>query len=170
MNRRLGLALIAAALSLGLLAPAATAEVTILDNDGNQVDTIEKAKCRVSGKKGSGDFLAAAKSKAGMFSLTVFIDAPVFGGFDDDYTIFYGGGDPQVFLNRRSDEEVFSNFKIPGTPAGTVAGGGIEFGRGERTMGVGLAPASNKSFTEGYSFAGVIPCKYPKGKGKGKRT
>lgn len=167
MLRRFCLLILPLGLALGLLAPAASAKVTILDSDGNQVDTIAKAKCLVTGSKGSQDFFAAAKSQTGMFLLTVFIDAPVFQGFDDDYTIFYGGGGPQVFLNRRSDDEVFSNFKIPGTPAGTVAGGGIKFGRGGRTMGVGLAPASNKSFTEGYSFAGVLPCKYRKGK---KRT
>ncbi len=154
-------AAIAVLLSL-VVAPSATAKVSILAEGGQKVDTISKGKCRVSGKRGSKDFFATAKSDGGRFVLTAFIDAPVFRGFRHDYTIFYGGEDPQVFLHRRSDDEVFSNFKIPGTPAGVVGGGAIDFGKGGRRMGIGLAPAPNKSFTEGYTFAGVIPCKYPK--------
>lgn len=164
MIRRLGLSFIAFGLALALLAPVASAKVTILDGDSMTVDTISKGKCRVSGKKGKQDFFVTAKSDAGKFSLTGFIDAPVFTGFHDDYTIFYGGTDPQVFLRRNSDDELFSNFKIPGTPAGTVGGGGISFGNGGRRVGIGLAPAANESFTEGYTFAGVISCKYPKRK------
>lgn len=165
MNRWLALLCVAA--SLVVFVPAASAKITVLDNDGNKVDTFKKSKCRVSGKKGKQDFFAAAKSDDGKFLLSIFLDAPVFSGFDEDYTIFYGGEDPQVFLHRRSDDEVFSNFKIPGTPAGTVGGGGIKFAHGGRKLGVGLAPASNKSFTEGYSFAGVVPCKYPKPRKRG---
>ncbi len=164
MIRRLVLIVIAIGIGLALLAPTANARVTILGDNGQKVDTIAKGKCRVSGKKGSKDFFLTAKSKAGKFALTVFIDSPVFTGFHDDYTIFYGGSDPQVFLHRNSDDEVFSNFKIPGTPAGAVGGGAIKFGKGGRKVGIGLSPASSKSFTEGYSFAGVIRCKYRKRK------
>lgn len=160
---RLGVALIAVALALALFAPAADAKVTILNGDGSrQVDTITKGKCRVSGKKGSRDFFLTAKSEAGKFSLTAFLDSPTFQGFGETYTAYYGGEDPQIFLRRRSDDEVFSNFKLPGTPAGTVGAGGISFRRDGRRVGVGLYAASNKTFTEGYSFAGVISCKYSK--------
>ena len=163
--KRLNTALIALGLGLALLAPVASAKVTILNSDsGRRVDTISKSRCRVDGKKGNQDFFAAAKSDSGKFTLTAFIDAPVFQGFRRDYTIYYGGKDPEVFLRRRSDNELFSNFKIPGTPAGAVGGGAIDFGEGGRKMGVGLSPASNKSFTEGYVFAGVMRCKYPKRK------
>ena len=153
-----GLVILAVALS----ATPAPAKVTILDNDGKPVDTIKSGKCIVSGKKGAKDFFMAAKSESRAFSLTAFIDAPVFSGFRQDYTIYYGGEDPQVFLHRRADDAVFSNFKIPGTPPGTVGGGAIHFARHGRKVGIGLAPASNKSFTEGYVFAGGLNCKYPK--------
>ena len=136
--------------------------MTILSESGKTVDTITKGKCRVSGKKGSKDFFLTAKSEDGKFSLTAFIDSPVFTGFDETYIAYYGGDDPQIFLRRNSDDEVFSNFKIPGTPAGVVGGGAVDFRRDGRRVGIGLDPASNKSFTEGYSFAGVIGCKYSK--------
>ncbi len=161
---RMRRSLLIAALVALVLPAAAPGKVTILDQDSNVVDTISKGGCRVSGKKGSQDFFGSAKSDGGRFLLSIFIDAPVFTGFDEDYVIYYGGEDPQVFLRRRADEEVFGNFKIPGTPAGTVGGGGIKFSKDGRRVGVGLAPASNKSFTEGYTFAGVFKCKYRKRK------
>ena len=65
-----------------MLTSVAGAKVQILNSDsGNKVDTISKGKCRVSGKKGSKDFFLAAKSDDGKFSLTAFIDSPVFKGF-----------------------------------------------------------------------------------------
>lgn len=135
--------------------------MSILDSDsGRAVDTISKGHCRVSGKKGSRDFFLTAKSEAGKFLLTAFIDAPVFKGFGEDYIAYYGGKDPQIFLHRRSDDEVFSNFKLPGTPPDTVGAGAIAFRRHGRRVGIGLYAAANRSATEGYSFAGPISCRY----------
>lgn len=163
MNRRMVLALLVLALAFTLPASAASAKVTILTSDtSQQVDVITKGKCRVSGKKGSRDFLLYAKSKAGKFLLSIFIDHPTFTGFKDTYSVYYGGTDPQVFLHRNSDDEVFSNFKLPGTPAGTVGAGAVAFRKHGRRVGVGLYGASNKSATEGYSFAGPINCRYRK--------
>ena len=146
-----------------MLTSVAGAKVQILNSDsGKKVDTISKGKCRVSGKKGSKDFFLAAKSDDGKFSLTAFIDSPAFKGFGEDYIAYYGGSDPQIFLRRRSDDELFSNFKIPGTPPDTVGAGAVSFRRDGRRVGIGLYAASNRSFTEGYSFAGPISCKYSK--------
>jgi hypothetical protein len=163
MNHRLAAALVALVLGFALFASVANAKVTILDSDsGKEVDTITKGKCGVPGKKGSKDFVLFAKSENGRFLLNTFIDYPTFVGFNESYTAYYGGTDPQIFLRRNSDDEVFSNFKIPGTPAGTVGAGAIAFRKDGRRVGIGLYAASNKSFTEGYSFAGSISCKYPK--------
>ncbi len=160
--KRMGLALIASGLVLALLAPTSGAKVTILTDQGREVDTISKGRCRVSGKKGNRDFFLTAKSRSGKFSLTAFLDAPVFKGFGDIYIAYYGGGDPQIFLHRNSDDEVFSNFKLPGTPPGTLGAGAIAFRKHGRRVGIGLYAASNRSATEGYSFAGAIRCRYPK--------
>lgn len=144
-----------------LTAPIADAKVTILDSDGGKVvDTVTKGHCRVDGKKGSKDFFLTAMSEGRKFHLTAFIDAPVFQGFGEDYTAYYGGKDPQIFLHRRSDDEEFSNFKLPGTPPDTVGAGAIAFRKDGRRVGIGLYAASNRSATEGYSFAGTISCKY----------
>jgi hypothetical protein len=160
--KRLGLALIAFSLVLALFVPSAFAEVTILNDNGRQVDTITKGGCRVSGKKGNRDFFLTAKSKARKFSLTAFLDAPVFEGFHQTYIAYYGGKDPQIFLHRNSDDEVFSNFKLPGTPPDTLGAGAIAFRKHGRRVGIGLYAASNRSATEGYSFAGAIRCRYSK--------
>jgi hypothetical protein len=163
VNRRLGAALIALVLGFALFAPIANAKLTITNSDsGREVDTITKGKCNLSGGKGSKDFYLHAKSENGKFLLTAEIDYPTFVGFDEYYIAYYGGMDTQIFLERRSDHEVFSNWKIPGTPAGAVGAGGVAFRRDGRRVGIGLYAASNRSFTEGYSFAGPISCKYPK--------
>lgn len=156
MRRLLAITLVA------LLVPAASsqAKVSIIDKDSNVVDTISKLGCRASGKKGKQDFFATGKSDEGKFRLGVFIDEPVFTGFGEEYTIYFGGTDPQYFLTRRSDEEEFSNFKLPGTPAGTLAAGEIKFNGKGTKMGIGTYAANNKSMTEGYAFAGVVKCKY----------
>lgn len=149
---------------LALFAPVASAEVTILDSDAKEVDVVERGKCKIKGKKGDQYFFAHAKSKTGKFSLDVLIEEPTFQGFDDLYILYFGADDPGVSLTRNSDNEIFSNFKIPGTPAGTVGGGVVRFAKGGKKLGVGLSPASNRSFTESYSFAGYLNCKYPKKK------
>ncbi len=137
--------------------------MTILKGESSRVaDTISKGKCRVSGKKGNRDFFLTAKSDDGKFSLTAFIDAPVFQGFRETYTAYYGGKDPQIFLRRRADDELFSNFKLPGTPPDTVGAGAVAFRRDGRRVGIGLYAAPNRSATEGYSFAGPLSCKYSK--------
>ena len=142
-------------------APLASGQISIsASNSDRQVDTLTRGKCRVSGKKGHRDFFLTAKSDRGKFRLSVFIDSPVFTGFGEFYTAFYGGPDPQIFLRRLADDEVYSNFKLPGTPSGTVFAGGVAFRKQGRRVGVGLYGASNKNGTEGYSFAGPINCRY----------
>ncbi len=163
MNRRLTAALAALVLGFALFASHANAKVTILDSDsGQEVDTVTKGKCAVIGKKGSKDFRLFARSENGKFSLAAYIDHPKFVGFDDSYTAYYGASNPQIILARNSDDERFSNFDIPGTPPGTVGAGAIAFRKDGRRVGIGLYAASNETFTEGYSFAGSISCKYPK--------
>lgn len=163
MNRRLGLLIVFVGFALAVSAPMAEAKVTIMKSDGNrEVDTITRGKCRVSGKKNNRDFFLYAKSDDNKFFVTAFIDAPVFKGFGEFYTAYYGGEDPQIFIHRRSDDAVFSNFKLPGTPVDTVFAGGIAFRKQGRRVGIGLYGATNKAGTEGYSFAGPINCKYPR--------
>jgi hypothetical protein len=144
-------------------APPASAKVIILKGEqSREVDSITEGHCLVSGKKGHRDFFLTAKSKKGKFNLTAFIDDPVWKGFNQYYITYYGGKDPEVFLHRNSDDEVFSNFKLPGTPAGIVGAGAVAFRKHGRKVGIGLYAASNKSHTEGYAFAGAIRCKYRK--------
>lgn len=163
MVRRVVLASVLSTLAFAVAAPSASAQIQILDsNSSNKVDTITKGKCRVSGKKGNRDFFLAAKSDKGKFLLTVFIDAPVFTGFGDTYIVYYGSPDPQIFLHRNSDDEVFSNFKLPGTPAGVVGGGAVAFRKQGKRVGIGLSPAVSKGADEGYVFAGPINCSYRK--------
>ena len=153
--------LLIAILTALLLVPAqATAKIQVVGNEGGVLDTFESVGCRVSGSGNNRDFFATGKSEDRKFRLSVFIDAPVFKGFGREYEIFYGTPDPQVFLVRRADEATFSNYKVPGTPAGVLGAGAIKFnGRGTR-MGAGMYSANNKEATEGLAFAGAVKCKY----------
>ncbi len=164
MNRHLSLVLTALGMTLFASVPAASAKVTILKGEQDrEVDSITKGKCLVSGKKGQRDFFLTARSNEGKFILTAFIDHPVWKGFNEFYIPYYGGKNPEIFLHRNSDDEVFSNFKLPGTPAGVVGAGAVAFRKHGRRVGIGLYAASNKSHTEGYSFAGALNCRYRKG-------
>lgn len=161
MNRLQGLVLVAMCFAFALSATPASAEIKILNGDsGAEVDSISKGECRVDGKKGNRHFFLYAKSVRKKFRLTAFISAPVFDGLGKRYDVYYGDEDPQIFLTRLSDDEVFSNFKLPGTPAGELYAGGIAFRNKGTRVGIGIYGASNKSATEGYSFAGPINCKY----------
>ena len=151
------------AILAGLLAAPAQsgATVRIVGNEG-VLDTFKSVTCRVNGSGSNRDFFASGRSEDNRFRLSVFIDSPVFKGFGREYEIFYGTPDPQVFLTRRSDGETFSNYKLPGTPAGVLGAGEIKFnGRGTR-MGAGMYSANNRDATEGLAFAGVVKCKPPR--------
>lgn len=161
MKSRPGVAIVILALALALPLPLASGQISIRKSDSNQqVDTVTRGKCRVSGKKGNRDFFLTAKSDHRKFRLSVFLDSPVFTGFGKFYTAFYGGTDPQIFLRRLADDKTYSNFKLPGTPAGTVFAGGVAFQNKGRRVGVGLYGATDKGGTEGYTFAGPINCRY----------
>jgi len=161
MNRLQGHVLVLVCFAFALSASTASAEIKILDGDsGREVDSITKGRCNVGGEKGNRQFFLYAKSTQNKFRLTAFISSPVFDGFGERYDVFYGGEDPQIFLTRLADDEAFSNFKLPGTPSGEVWAGGIAFRNKGTRVGIGLYGASNKSATEGYSFAGPINCKY----------
>lgn len=164
MLRKAALLLLTIVASAALVAPAG-AEVQILDQDSAKVDAFKTGQCRLFGKGSGQRFFAVLKSEQKKFSMTVFIDEGTWKGFHTDYTLLYGVDDPAFFLRRRADDELFSNvFPIPGTPPGAVGGGGIDFSGTGKRMGIGFAPASNKSYTEGYVFAGTVKCKYPKKK------
>ena len=161
MNKRVGLVLVFVGFALGVSAPMAGAKVAIMKSDGNrQVDTFTRGKCWVRGKKDNRSFVLQARSDQNKFSLSAYIDAPVFKGFGEYYIAYYGGEDPQIFLRRRSDDALFGNLKLPGTPPNTVGAGAIAFRKQGLRVGIGLYGATNRAGTEGYSFAGPINCKY----------
>jgi hypothetical protein len=164
MIRRVTLLLVVAA---AVLAAPAGAEVRVLDADSNTVDSFKTGDCRTFGKGADQRFFASLKSEGKLFSMTVFIDEGTWKGFGEDYALSYGSEDPAYFLRRRADDELFSNvFPVPGTPPGVLGAGAIKFNGSGKRMGIGAYAASNKSFTDGYSFAGVVKCKYKKKKGK----
>jgi hypothetical protein len=165
MKRRIALLPLTILAFLALTA-SASATVKVLDQDGGTVDTFTKGECRVFGKGNGQRFFAVLKSEQKLFSMTVFIDEGTWKGFGRDYALSYGVDDPAYFLRRRTDDELFSNvYPIPGTPPGAVGAGGIHFNGSGKRMGIGAYAASNKAFTDGYSFAGGVRCRYKK-KGK----
>jgi hypothetical protein len=163
MGRRVsGVALGACLAALALAAPA-QAEISIVDDAGNVVSEIKKGKCKVTGKKGKKEFVGFGESPEG-WELNVYILNESWGGVKDDYTLFYGVRDVGFDLYG-PDSELYSNqFPIPGTPPGLVGGGAIKFGKHGRKLAIGFAPAPNRDFTRGVSFAGAMKCKYKPGK------
>ena len=164
MNRLQGHVLGVLGVAFALALPgSAAAKFPITTSDGGKtVDTVTRGKCKVKGKKGNRAFFLYAKSDHGKFKIEALIDDPPFEGFGEVYTVYYGSDDPQITLTRLADRKQFSNFKLPGTPAGTVFAGGIAFRKQGKRVGVGLYGAVDRSGKEAYSFAGPINCRYPR--------
>jgi hypothetical protein len=150
-------AAIAGCAAAAVLASAATAKVTVLDEEGAPLSTIEKAKCAVKGKQGEKFFLAFAEGTNG-WELDVFIYEGFWGGVKDDYSLFFGTKEVGFDLYSPGGELFSNRFPFPGTPPG--AGGAIKFSNDGKRMGIGFYAAPNREYSNGVAFAGGLKCKY----------
>ena len=155
------LATIAAALAIAIAPSGASAAVDIYESSeaATHLGAIEKAKCAVKGKKGNKRFVAVGESPNG-WELDVYIYEGFWRGVKDDYTLFYGVSEVGFVLAAPGGTLFSNRFPIPGTPAGIVSAGAIDFGRQGKKLGIGFSAAPNPDFTQGVAFAGVLKCKY----------
>jgi hypothetical protein len=151
-------ALIAAA--VGAVPAAASAEVKIYDDAGHVLGKIEKAKCR---KHTNPTFFKATSPERAPYVLEVTIGRAAWQGFSQSYVLYYGDRTTSADLFGPGGA-LYSNFALPGTPPGTVAGGAINFDKGGKEIGVGLDPAVSADGSSGVIFGGTMKCKYPKRK------
>ena len=158
---RSGFALIAAAVAIAITPAGAGAAVDIYEASeaATHLGAIEKAKCAVKGKKPNKRFVAVGKSPNG-WELDVYIYEGFWRGVKADYTLFYGVSEVGFVLAAPAGTLFSNQFPIPGTPAGIVSAGAIDFARQGKKLGIGFSGAPTRDFSQGVAFAGGLKCRY----------
>jgi hypothetical protein len=162
-RHRLGpreIAIVAVALA-GLLAPPASATITIRDADTAAVlEEFQTAKCKLRSKPFG--FVAFSLPANDPYRASVFIYKDAWKGFGRTYNLLYG--DTLTSVDVYGPTELYGNeFGPPGTPPGTLAAGGLKFPQNGKRFSVGAYGLGNEAFTSGVSVTGSAKCKYKRG-------
>lgn len=164
-GRALGLAVLATFV-LAVVAVPARAEIQLIESSeaATELGKIRKGKCKVRRtSNGEKYFGAIAESTNGRWELTVLVDRGFWGGYREEYSLFYGVAEINVALLDLSTDTAYStSYSIPGTPPGVVGAGGLKFSGGGRKLGVGAYSVPSQDFTRGVAVAGRMKCKAPR--------
>ncbi len=129
--------------------------VRVLDSQSRVVATFTSAKCKIT-KLG---FLSDA------FDNGYHLEADVipFRGFHH-YKLARGHFTPQVVRLISPSGVRYASDYVPPYPV--PGGGGINFTKDGKLMGVGFSPTFSEDGTDAVTITGVLACHYPKKKGK----
>jgi len=153
-------ALIGALLAVALPVPCASAAraghaVRVLNSKGRVVAIFTSAKCKI-GKFG---FFSDAYDNG--YHLQA--DVIPFDGFRH-YKLERGHFTPQVVRLISPSGVHYASDYVPPYPV--HGGGAINFTKDGSLMGVGFSPMFSEDGSDAVTVAGVVPCHYPKKKGK----
>ena len=154
------MAVVGALLALALPVSSASAAraghtVRVLNSKGRVVAIFTSAKCKIS--------------KLGFFSdahdngYHLQADVIPFDGFRH-YKLKRGHFDPQVVRLISPSGVHYASDYVPPYPV--HGGGAINFSTDGSLMGVGFSPMFSEDGSDALTVAGVVPCHYPKKKGK----
>ena len=163
MRRGGALALLIALAALVVPAQAGAVDafgMKVLGEEGEELATFKKAKCRKGGPKAKGTFFAGGTSTNGQWKLSV--------GFYDSFTGFH----PYDLVMAKEADPVlrvypvgapngdFSNEYVP--PFDVPGEGQIRFPRKGKEMRAGFIPVMwNRDGSDGVIVAGGVDCRYP---------
>jgi hypothetical protein len=151
-----GLLVVFSVLGSGASASAGSPhQVKVFDSHFHVVAVFSSAKCKI-GRLG---FFSDA------FSRGYHLEADVipFSGFHH-YPLRRGHFTPQVVILISPSGVRYASDYVPPYPV--HGGGAINFTAGGTLMGVGFSPMFSRDGSDAVTLAGVVPCEYPKRKGR----